>query len=83
MICLTRYEYSTLKGTVSGGRTIRGPEKRKEERLVFKACEVGKIRLGDQKGGNTLHDPWCNRRRKQCQKLPKSASYVPESRVVR
>ena len=62
MISLTRCEYSTSKGTVSGGRAIRGLEKRRGEGLIFEACEVGKIRLGDKKDGNTSHDPWCNRR---------------------
>ena len=61
MISLTRCEYSTLKGTVSDGRAIRDLEKRKEEELIFEACKVGKIRLGDKKDGNTSHDSWCNR----------------------
>ena len=61
----------------------QGPRKGNGGGLVFEACEVGKIRLGDKKSGNTSHDPWCSRRRKQRQRLPKSAPYVPESRVVR
>ena len=40
------------------------PRKGKGGGLVFEGCEVGKIRLGDKKGGSTSHDPWCNRRRK-------------------
>jgi hypothetical protein len=51
--------------------------------VVFEGCEVGKIRLGDKKSGSTSHDPWCNRRRKRRQRLLKTASYVPESRVER
>ncbi len=53
---LTRYEYSVSKGAVSGGREIRGPEKGRGG-LVFKGCEVDKIRMGDKKSGSTLHDP--------------------------
>jgi hypothetical protein len=34
-----------------------------------------------KKSGSTSHDPRCNRRRKRRQRLPETASYVPESRV--
>ena len=59
-------------------------QKREErEKLIFEECEVDKIRLNDKKSGSTSHDPRCNRRRKQRQRLPETAFYVPESRAVR
>jgi hypothetical protein len=61
----------------------QGPRKGKGGGVVFEGYEVGKIRLGDKKSGSTSHDPRYNRRRKRRQRLPKTASYVPESRVVR
>jgi hypothetical protein len=75
---LTRYKHSASKGVVSGGRETRSLE---VGGGVFEGCEVDKIRLGDKKSGSTSHDPRCNIRRKRRQRLPETASYVPESRV--